>query len=417
MRRRVLGMVMAGGRGTRLFPLTRDRAKPAVPFGGRYRIVDFVLSNFVNSGIYSIYVLTQFKSQSLMEHIHSTWGGASMLNDHFIIPVPAQMMTGDSWYQGTGDAIFQNLNLIRDCRPHIVAVFGGDHIYRMDISQMISFHNDVDADATIAGITVPIEEAHQFGVMKVETDGRLLEFQEKPENPAPLPSDPTRALVSMGNYVFSARALTHALERDAVDKSSSHDFGKDILPWMLAKKQNLYCYKFETNSIPGQSGANTYWRDVGTLDAYYEATMDLRNVVPDFDLYNGQWPIRTATMDLPPAKFVHDEENRVGHAVMSIVSEGSIISGSKVSGSLIGRNVRVNSFCEVEDSILMDNVELGRRVKLRGVIIDKNVKVPDGEVIGFDRARDAERFTISDQGIVVIPKKPLFEGPVGTINL
>lgn len=417
MRRRVLGMIMAGGRGTRLHPLTRDRAKPAVPFGGRYRIIDFVISNFVNSGIYSTYVLTQFKSQSLTEHLQDAWGGASMLKEHFIVPVPAQMQTGESWYSGTGDAIYQNLNLIRESRPHIVAVFGGDHIYRMDISQMIGFHNEQDAECTIAGITVPIEEAHQFGVMKVDADGRILEFQEKPKNPAPMPSDPTRALVSMGNYIFSARTLIDSLERDAVTKDSSHDFGKDILPTLLKEGSALYCYNFEGNKVPGETGNNTYWRDVGTIDAFYEATLDLRDVVPQFNLYNRQWPIRTNAEDLPPAKFVHDEENRVGQAIMSIVAEGTVVSGASVRGSVLGRHVRLNSFTEIEDSILMDNVEVGRNVKLRGVIIDKNVKVPDGEEIGFDRERDAERFHVSDKGIVVIPKQPRFEGTLGTINL
>ncbi|MEZ6195742.1 MAG: glucose-1-phosphate adenylyltransferase [Planctomycetota bacterium] len=417
MRRRVLGMIMAGGKGTRLYPLTRDRAKPAVPFGARYRIIDWVLSNFVNSGICSLYVLTQFKSQSLTQHIQETWGRSSMLGEHFIIPVPAQMQTGDSWYTGTGDAIYQNLNLIRESRPHIVAVFGGDHIYRMDISQMIAFHNEVDAECTIAGITVPIEEAHQFGVMKVDEYGRIVAFQEKPKDPAPMPNDPKRALVSMGNYIFSARSLVDSLERDAADDASSHDFGKDILPRLLDRGQALYCYNFERNKVPGETGSNTYWRDVGTIDAYYEATLDLRDVVPNFNLYNRQWPIRTAAYDLPPAKFVHDEKDRIGHAINSIVAEGTIVSGARLKGCVVGRNVRVNSFSDLEDCIIMDNVEIGRHVKLRGVIIDKNVKVPDQEEIGFDQARDSERFHVSEKGIVVIPKQPRFEGSLGTINL
>lgn len=410
-------MIMAGGKGTRLHPLTRDRAKPAVPFGGKYRIIDWVLSNFVNSGIYSIYVLTQFKSQSLIDHLQRGWGYNSILKDHFIVPVPAQMRTGDTWYTGTADAIYQNLNLIRESRPHYVAVFGGDHIYRMDISQMVAFHNDMDADVTIAGISVPIEEASAFGVMKVDEHHRITEFQEKPKNPSPMPGDSTRALASMGNYIFSCRALIDALERDAVDENSSHDFGKDVLPRMLQREQGVFCYNFEDNVVPGEVGKNTYWRDVGTIENYYAASMDMKEIVPRFNLYNMQWPIRTQPYDLPPAKFVHDEDGRRGQAIMSIVSEGCIISGGKLTGSVLGRNVRVRSYTEVEDSIIFDNVEIGRNCRLRKVIIDKNVKIPDGERIGFDRAEDEKRFFVSPTGIVVIAKQPKYEGSLGTLNL
>lgn len=409
MRQRVLGMIMAGGKGTRLFPLTRDRAKPAVPFGGKYRIIDFALSNFMNSEIYSIYVLTQFKSQSLTEHLQRGWGHISLLKNHFIIPVPAQMQTGESWYKGTGDAIFQNLNLIRENHPKYVAVFGGDHIYRMDVAQMVDFHDEQDADVTIAGITVPIAEATEFGVMKIDAAGRILDFEEKPANPSPMPNDPTRALVSMGNYIFGERILTTALTEDADLADSSHDFGNDILPRLLAEGKKLCCYNFETNIIPGsKENANTYWRDVGTIDAYYEATLDLRDVVPRFDLFNPRWPIGTAARDLPPSKFVHDDDGRRGEAVQTLVAEGSIISGASVQGSVIGRNVHVHSFAEITDSIIMDNVDIGEGAKLRGVIIDKNVHVPAGEVIGFDKEKDRERFFVSDAGIVVIPKEPGF---------
>ena len=417
MRKRILGMVMAGGKGTRLAPLTRDRAKPAVPFGGKYRIVDWVLSNFINSGIYSIYVLTQFKSQSLIDHLQRGWGYNSMLKDHFIVPVPAQMRTGETWYKGTADAIYQNLNLVRESRPHFVAVFGGDHIYRMDISQMVVFHNEMDADVTIAGITVPIEEASSFGVMKVDQQHRIVEFEEKPAKPSPMPGDPSRALVSMGNYIFSCRALIDALERDAVDEKSSHDFGKDVLPRMLQRGLNVYCYNFEENVVPGETGRNTYWRDVGTIENYYSANMDLRDIVPNFNLYNMQWPIRTIPYDLPPAKFVHDEENRRGTAIQSIVSEGCILSGGKVSGSILGRGVRVRSYSDIEDSILFDAVEIGRNCKLKRVIIDKNVKVPDGERIGFDRADDEKRFHVTESGIVVIAKQPRYDGALGTLSM
>ena len=417
MRKRILAMIMAGGRGTRLFPLTRDRAKPAVPFGGKCRIIDWVLSNFINSGIYSIYVLTQFKSQSLTEHLRAGWGSVSMMRDHFITPVPAQMRTGDSWYKGTADAIYQNLNLVRDGKPHYVAVFGGDHIYRMDVSQMISFHDDVESDVTVAGISVPIEEASQFGVISVDSDGRILRFDEKPENPTPMPDDPTRALVSMGNYVFSCRVLTDALEKDAVDETSSHDFGNDVLPRLLDSGQRLFCYDFEKNRVPGETGSNTYWRDVGTLEAYFDATMDLRDVVPGFNLYNSSWPIRTAPRDLPPAKFVHDDDARRGHAINSLIAEGSIVSGAKISGSVIGRNVRIHSHALIEDCIIFDDVEIGRDVQIRRAIIDKNVRVPTGEIIGHDRADDQERFFVSDSGIVVLPKQPTAGHDLGVLNL
>jgi glucose-1-phosphate adenylyltransferase len=314
MQLRVLGMIMAGGKGTRLHPLTRDRAKPAVPFGGKFRIIDFALSNFINSGIYGVYVLTQFMSQSLTEHLQFAWSFNSLLREHFITAVPAQMRTGDAWYRGTADAIYQNLNLIRESRPHLVCVFGGDHVYRMDLSQMLQYHEHNEADCTVAAIPVPIEEASAFGVIEIDEDRRVVGWQEKPKHPKPIPGDPAHALASMGNYVFSCRSLVSCLEADAVDERSSHDFGKDVIPKLISEGR-VYCYDFTTNRVPGEKGPNTYWRDVGTLDAYYEANMDLREVVPAFNLYNRHWPIRTARYDDPPAKFVHDAENRTGRAV------------------------------------------------------------------------------------------------------
>ncbi len=407
---------MAGGKGTRLHPLTRDRAKPAVPFGGKYRIIDFVLSNFINSGIYSIYVLTQFLSQSLTEHLQYAWAFTSVLKEHFIIPVPAQMRTGGAWYSGTADAIYQNLNLIRESRPHLVCIFGGDHVYRMDIGQMIAFHEKMEADCTVAGITVEIEKAHQFGVVQIDDDGRILGFQEKPANPTPIPGDPTRALASMGNYIFDCRTLINALELDAANPASSHDFGKDILPNMIGDKR-VYCYDFTTNKVPGEKGPNTYWRDVGTLESYYDATMDLRDIVPAFNMYNRQWPIRTARFDDPPAKFVHDAENRTGRAINSMVSEGSILSGCTVRNCVVGRNVKIHSFAEITDSIIFDNVEIGRNARVHRAIIDKNVKIPDGARIGLDNAVDKQNFFVSESGIVVIPKQPRYEGDLAQISI
>ncbi len=414
MQKSVLAMVMAGGRGQRLHPLTASRAKPAVPFGGQYRIIDFVLSNLVNSGIYSIYVLTQFKSQSLNEHLQYGWGFGSILRDHFVVPVPAQMQTGDAWYRGTADAIFQNLNLVRESRPHIVCIFGGDHIYRMDVSQMIAFHEERVADCTVAAIPVPLKEASAFGVMEVDEDGCITGFEEKPVRPKPMPGDPTRALVSMGNYVFSGRALVNLLQRDADDSRSSHDFGKDVIPGAL-KDHRIYCYDFTKNRIPGQSLPNAYWRDVGTIDSYFDASMDLRAVIPDFNLYNPGWPIRSTRYDDPPAKFVHDAENRVGRAINSIVCAGTILSGATVRNSIIGRNVRIHSFAEVKDCIIFDHVEIGRGAKLERCIVDKNNRIADGLEVGGGAGAAGHDWTVTPSGIVVVPKQPRYEGGIGTI--
>ncbi|HYC77177.1 MAG TPA: glucose-1-phosphate adenylyltransferase [Planctomycetota bacterium] len=417
MQLRVLAMIMAGGKGTRLHPLTRDRAKPAVPFGGKFRIVDFALSNFLNSGIYSVYVLTQFMSQSLTEHLQKAWNFSSLLDEHFITAVPAQMRTGETWYRGTADAIHQNLNLIRESRPHLVCIFGGDHVYRMDVSQMLHFHEHNEADCTVAAIPVPVEQASSFGVIEIDEDRRIVGFQEKPKvDPKTIPGDPTRVLASMGNYVFSCRSLIAELEADAANERSSHDFGKDVIPAMI-KDRRVYCYDFATNRVPGVVGPNLYWRDVGTIESYYEANMDLREIVPAFNLYNRLWPIRTARYDDPPAKFVHDAENRTGRAVNSLVCEGSILSGSTVRNSIIGRNVKIHSFAEVTDSIVFDNVEIGRNAKVHRTIIDKNVKIPDHSKIGFDAAADAASFYVSSGGIVVIPKQPRYDADLAEVDI
>ncbi len=401
---------MAGGQGTRLHPLTRDRAKPAVPFGGKYRIVDFVLSNMVNSQIYSIYLLVQFRSQSLIEHLKDGWQFGRILHDHFIVPVPAQMRLGDNWYQGTADAIFQNMNLIDDFKPDLIAVFGADHIYRMDIQQMIEFHMDRKAAVTVATLPVPVEEANQFGVLDVDSGLRVFGFDEKPANPRAMPGAPGKCLASMGNYLFDPQVLRTALIEDAQNSSSHHDFGRDLIP-ALIEQVPVYAYNFMTNRIRGDSEENlSYWRDVGTIDAYYEANMDLRDAKPHLNLYNPFWPLRTAYYNQPPAKFVFNEESRRGSSVHSIISEGCIISGGSVRNSILGRSVFVHSFSDIDDSVVMDYCNIGRHARIRRAIIDKNVHIPEGEVIGYDLEQDRKRFFVTESGIVVIPKSPKHDG-------
>lgn len=411
MRIPTLAFVMAGGKGTRLEPLTLDRSKPSVPFGGKYRIIDFVLSNLINSGILSIYVLTQFKSQSLTEHLQTSWTFGSLLRNQFIRAVPAQQRTGDHWYRGTADAIFQNLNLIGDHNPERVAIFGGDHIYKMNVEQMEDFHQQAKADVTVAAIPVPISEASEFGVMQVDEQWRITGFQEKPKNPTPIPGRPDLALCSMGNYLFERKPLLEALKADADDEQSSHDFGKNVLPSMLAKGKAMYAWDFSRNRIPGSSNPvnDGYWRDVGTLDAYYEATMDLRAIAPELDLYNQEWPIRAEPNNWPPAKFVHNSEGRVGQAIQSIVCEGAIISGATVIDSVIGTRCKINSYSEVHGCILLEDVDVQRGARIRRCIIDKHVKIPPNEVIGYNRDDDAKRFHITESGLVVIRKNQLVE--------
>jgi glucose-1-phosphate adenylyltransferase len=404
--RRILGMIMAGGEGTRLLPLTRERAKPAVPFGGKYRLIDFVLSNFVNSGIFSIYVMVQFKSQSLIEHLAAGWKFGGLIAEHFISPVPAQMRHGQTWYKGTADAIYQNLNLIENFAPDLVAVFGADHIYRMDISQMADFHREREALVTVATLPVPTSEASSFGIVAVDADGLVIDFDEKPENPPEMPDRPGFSLASMGNYIFDAEFLVRALQELAEGDSGGTDFGKHIIPAQL-KNRRTYAYDFATNRLPGEpEGKPTYWRDVGTLDSFYEANMDLRAPDPALNLYNASWPVRTAEAPNPPAKFVFDEVGRRGQAVQSVVSEGCIVSGGSVRNSVLGRNVFVHSFAQVEDAVIMDGCRIRRHARVRRAIIDKFVEIPEGETIGFDPERDRERYTVTDSGIVVIPKGP-----------
>lgn len=403
----VLVMILAGGEGRRLRPLTAERAKPAVPFGGRYRLIDLVLSNFVNSGFYRINVLTQYKSDSLNRHISRGWG-LSHQAGHYIEAVPAQQRTGKHWYQGSADAVFQNLNLIDDADPRDVCVFGSDHIYKMDVSQMLNFHRDREAALTIAAIPVPIEEAHQFGVMIVNDEGEVIGFEEKPDDPKPMPSDPTRALVSMGNYIFRREELVSHVTRDAHDVESAHDFGKNIITEMVNDpERSVYVYDFSTNTVPGQDDDEVgYWRDVGTVDSYWRASMDLVSIVPQFDLYNRRWPLRTFYDHFPPAKFVHDDplSGRTGMAINSIVAEGCIVSGGVIRNSILFPNIRINSYSIVEESVVFERVTIGRRARIRRAIIDKDVEIPSDTVIGYDLEHDRERFFVSDDGVVVIPK-------------
>jgi glucose-1-phosphate adenylyltransferase len=402
-----LGIVLAGGKGTRLYPLTRERAKPAVPFGGKYRIVDFVLSNFVNSGIHSIYVLTQFRSQSLLQHLSEGWQFGGLLKTQFITNVPAQMRSeNESWYQGTADAIFQNINLIEQSDPHLVAIFGADHIYRMNIASMIDFHKKKSAEVTVAAIPVPRAHAREFGVVEVNDEGRIMAFHEKKADAPTMPGDPHRVYASMGNYVFSTKKLVELLEADAKMPGSHHDFGMDILP-KLAGSEPMYAYNFETNRIPGEGGDSLpYWRDVGTIEAYYEANMDLNHVKPELNLYNREWPVRSTSYPDPPAKFVFDEEGRRGEAIDSIVSGGCILSGGMVRKSVLARGVRVHTGAVVEGCVIMDNCDIGRRAKLRRAILDKNVRISEDCTVGYDLEADRARgWHVTESGIVVIGRQ------------
>jgi glucose-1-phosphate adenylyltransferase len=403
MRLRVLGIVLAGGKGTRLYPLTRERAKPAVPFGGKYRIIDFVLSNFINSGIYSVYVLTQFRSQSLLQHLSEGWQFGGLLKSQFIIPVPAQMRSrGETWYQGTADAIYQNINLVEQSDPHVVAIFGGDHVYRMNIASMIDFHIQKHADVTVAAIPVEKKHAVEFGVIEAAEDGHIRAFHEKNPNSPTMPGDDSRVYASMGNYVFSTRTLLRLLHDDAAEEGSNHDFGRDILP-KLAGKAEIFAYDFQANRIPGEppDGA-PYWRDVGTIDSYYEANMDLRAVSPALNLYNREWPVRSTSYPDPPAKFIFDDDNRRGQAIDSIVSGGCLLSGGMVRNSVLGRGVFVHSGAVVDESVILDNCDIGRRARLRRTILDKNVRVPDDAMIGYDLERDRLYHHVTESGIVVV---------------
>jgi glucose-1-phosphate adenylyltransferase len=402
---RILSIVLAGGEGKRLMPLTADRAKPAVPFAGIYRLIDFVLSNLVNAGYRKIVVLTQYKSHSLDRHISGTWRLSAMLGN-YIAPVPAQQRLGPRWFAGSADAIYQSLNLIGDERPDYVIVFGADHIYRMDPSQMVKQHIDSGAGVTVAAIRQPIELADQFGVIETANDRRLIAaFLEKPTDPQGLVDDPTQVFASMGNYVFTTEVLLDALRRDAMDPSSKHDMGGNIIP-MLVERKEAQVYDFRDNDVAGSTARDKdYWRDVGTLDAFYEAHTDLIAVHPVFNLYNNDWPIYTAHEPLPPAKFVHASEGRTGLAIDSFVSSGAVVSGGRVERSVLSPWVVVHSYAEVTGSVLMNNVTVGRNAIVRNAIVDKNVVIPEGARLGVDPEEDRARgFVVSDGGITVVGK-------------
>ncbi len=400
----VIVLVLAGGEGKRLFPLTRDRAKPAVPFGGVYRLIDFVLSNLVNGGYRRIAVLTQYKSHSLDRHLALAWRMSPLLGN-YVAPVPAQMRRGKRWFLGSADAIYQNLNILGDEEPDYVIVFGADHIYRMDPSQMVEEHIESGAGVTVAGIRAPIEQASAFGVIEPHPDGRIAAFREKPSDPKPIPDDPDHVFASMGNYVFNGSVLREIVSLDAQDESSDHDMGGDIIP-ALVDAGEARVYDFSSNEVPGQSEReHGYWRDVGTLDAYYAANMDLISVDPVFDLYNDAWPIYTYQPPLPPAKFVFDWPDRKGEAFDSMVAAGAIVSGGTVRRSVLSPGVRVHSYSLVEDSVICDGVDIGRGAVVKRAIIDKGVAVPQGARIGVDLDLDRERFTVAESGVVVIGKR------------
>lgn len=401
----VLVMILAGGEGKRLFPLTKDRAKPAVPFGGRYRIIDFVLNNFVNSGFYKIKVLTQYKSDSLNKHITRGWSLSPFLNQYVDL-VPAQMRTGGDWYMGTADAVFQNINQILDADPNYLCVFGGDHVYKMDVSQMLDYHKKKKADLTISAIQVPVGEASAFGIIEVDENWRLVGFDEKPENPKTIPGNPKMSLASMGNYIFNKNILVDALFKDACKDKSRHDFGKNVIPSLLEEGKKIFIYDFNSNKFPGISDSEKgYWRDVGNVDAYWQTNMDLLDYCPELNLYSKEWPLRTFNYNYPPAKFIWQEGDRVGMATNSMVSEGCIISGGSLSRCILSPKVRINSYSQVTESILMENVSIGRHSEIRRAIIDKNVTIPAEMKIGFNREEDEKRgFYVSEGGITVVPK-------------
>ncbi|MDX2480630.1 MAG: glucose-1-phosphate adenylyltransferase [Desulfuromusa sp.] len=396
-----LTIILAGGHGSRLYPLTKERAKPAVPFGGKYRVIDFTLANCLHSGLRRVLVLTQYKSLSLQKHLRDGWSIFNPELGEYITSVPPQMRSGERWYGGTADAVFQNLYLLERSGAKWVLILAGDHIYRMDYAAMLKSHQDNDAVMTVACMDVGMDKASEYGVMSVDADYKITQFEEKPTDPMTIPEDPQVALASMGIYVFSIDRLIEALEKDAGEETSSHDFGKDIIP-QLINTEKVYAHRF--GSAEGRVTPDKYWRDVGTLDSYYEANMDLLKPVPPIDLYQPDWPIRTYQMQYPPARTVPGREGSEGISINSITSSGVVISGGSVQQSILSSNVFVDDEASVYESLLFEGVRVGRGAQLQRCIVDKDVVIPDGETIGFDAQKDAERFTISESGVVVVPK-------------
>jgi len=397
----VVAFVLAGGAGTRLYPLTIDRAKPAVVFGGKYRIIDFVLSNCINSGIRRIFILPQYKSHSLVQHTRDAWSILNPEMGEFITHLPPQMRIGEEWYKGTADAMYQNLYHIESLDDDHILILSGDHIYKMDYAPFLRFHQKKDADLTISCIEMEATEATRFGVVEVDETDKILGFEEKPQRPRTIPGKEGYALASMGVYLFKRETLVKVLEEDARAKGSSHDFGRDVIPFMV-KHFRVFAYRFGR----GRAKDSGYFRDIGTIDAYFQANMDLASVSPIFNLYDKKWPVRTYEGQYPPAKtvFADEKKGRVGKALDSIICSGVIISGGVVERSILSPGVRINSYAHVSESILFHNVTVGMRAKIRRAIIDKNVRIPDGMKIGYDLSKDRERFFVSEGGIVVIPK-------------
>jgi glucose-1-phosphate adenylyltransferase len=395
-----VALILSGGRGSRLKDLTNWRAKPAVPFGGKFRIIDFPLSNCMNSGIRRIGVVTQYKAHSLIQHIQRGWGFLRGEFNEFVELLPAQQRVEEEWYKGTADAVFQNLDILRNMGPEYILILAGDHIYKMDYGQMLAAHVHNKADMTVACLNVPIEEAKAFGVMGVDEHDRIIQFKEKPANPDHLPGDPTQSLASMGIYVFNAAFLYEQLIRDADDPDSVHDFGQNIIPHLISKYR-VYAHRFADSCVNSSDGKH-YWRDVGTVDAYWEANMELTKVTPELNLYDSSWPIWTYQAQLPPAKFVFDSDDRRGEAVDSLISGGCIISGSKVRRSVLFSDVRVHSFSNIEDSVILPDVTIGRHVTLKRVVIDKGSHIPEGMQIGVSVEEDRKRFYVSEKGITLV---------------
>ena len=404
--RNTFAIILAGGRGTRLKQLTDFRSKPAVPFAGKFRILDFTLSNCVNSGIRKIGVATQYKAHSLIRHIQRGWSFLDGRFDEFIQLLPAQQQIDENqWYQGTADAVYQNLHFLRRYQPEHILVVAGDHIYKMDYGRMLAEHARQHADMTVACIDVPISEAREFGVMGVDEAGRVIEFVEKPQNPPPMPGNPGRALASMGIYIFNTRFLFEQLERDALTQGSSHDFGKDIIPYIVPRYR-VFAHRF-ADSCVGSDHHAPYWRDVGTIDAYWEANMEMTKVTPELNLYDKDWPIWTYQEQLAPAKFVHDEDGRRGMAIDSLVSGGCIVSGSVIRNSVLFSSILVRSYCEISEAVVLPDVQINRHCRLRKVVIDRGCKLPEGLVIGEDADLDARRFHRTEGGVVLVTQQML----------